>query len=57
MKPKISIKYIKSELSLLRILLIEQNAFLIDLSTEIKKDINQQRYPLFVAEMNEKNIS
>ena len=27
---------------------------MIDLSTETKKDINQQRYPLFVAEMDKK---
>ena len=49
-------KYIKSELSLLRDGSVDENkhAFLIDLSTEIKKDINQQRYPLFVAEMDEK---
>lgn len=49
-------KYIKSELSLLRDGSVDENrdAFLINLSTEIKKDINQQRYPLFVAEMDEK---
>ena len=49
-------KYIKSELSLLRDGSIDENknAFLIDLSTETKKDINQQRYPLFVAEMDKK---
>ena len=49
-------KYIKSELSLLRDGSIDENknAFLIDLSTETKKDINQQRYPLFVAEMHKK---
>ncbi|MFL2591376.1 MAG: NADH:ubiquinone reductase (Na(+)-transporting) subunit C [Flavobacteriaceae bacterium] len=49
-------KYIKSELALLRDGTVDVNkdAFLIDLSTEIKKDINQQRYPLFVAEMDEK---
>ena len=37
-------KYIKSELSLLRDGTVDENknAFLIDLSTEIKKDINQQ---------------
>jgi Na+-transporting NADH:ubiquinone oxidoreductase subunit C len=49
-------KYIKSELSLLSDGSVDENkdAFLIDLSTEIKKDISQQRYPLFVAEMDEK---
>lgn len=49
-------KYIKRELSLLRDGSVDENknAFLIDLSTEIKKDIDQQRYPLFVAEMDEK---
>jgi Na+-transporting NADH:ubiquinone oxidoreductase subunit C len=49
-------KYIKSELSLLSDGSVDENkdAFLIDLSTEIKKDINQQRYPLFVAEMDKK---
>ena len=49
-------KYIKSELSLLRDGSVDENedAFLIDLSKEIKKDIDQQRYPLFVAEMDEK---
>ena len=52
-------KYIKSELSLLRDGSVDENkdAFLIDLSTEIKKDINQQRYPLFVAEMDEKKYN
>ena len=49
-------KYIKSELALLRDGTVDVNkdAFLIDLSTEIKKDTNQQRYPLFIAEMDEK---
>ena len=49
-------KYIKNELSLLRDGSVDENkdAFLIDLSKEIKKDIDQQRYPLFVAEMDEK---
>ena len=49
-------KYIKSELSLLRDGSIDENknAFLIDLSTEIKKDVEEQRFPLFVAEMDKK---
>ena len=49
-------KYIKSELSLLSDGSIDENknAFMIDLSTEIKKDVDQQRYPLFVAEMDKK---